>query len=141
MAGTPQLMSFHTPDNSTPLPHAQPFVTTHGTQHVQGTGTTLQPQDEYELSWMGNNPLHFVHIICSPDTHLSQADTLAIPTVTHDDDKSTTPTIRTSGGAVGGDRAAELHEEGTDALTTRDPNPQPISLARSNLSRRSHDKD
>jgi hypothetical protein len=35
----------------------------------------------------------------------------------------------------------EPHEVGTDTLTTGHPDPRPISLARSNLSRCSHDED
>jgi hypothetical protein len=59
----------------------------------------------------------------------------------HDDNKSTTPVVRTGGGTAGGDRKVELHEAGTDTLTTGHPDPQPILPARSNLSRRSHDED
>jgi hypothetical protein len=134
-------MSFHLTENPTSLPHSQPFVTGDGTQHVQRTGTTLQPQDKYKLSWSGNNPPHFICIVSNGDTPLSWANTLAIPTAVHDDDESTMPTVRTSGKATGGDRAVELHEVGADSLTTRHPNPQPILLARSNLSQCSHDKD
>jgi hypothetical protein len=64
-----------------------------------------------------------------------------IPPAMHDDDKSTMPVVHTSGGAKGGDRKVELHEAGADTLTTGHPNPWPISPARSNISRRSHDED
>jgi hypothetical protein len=59
----------------------------------------------------------------------------------HDDDKTTTPTVHTSGRTAGGDREVEPYEEGADTLAARHPDPQPISLARSNLSRCSHDED
>jgi hypothetical protein len=72
-------------------------------QHVQGTGTTTQPQDEYKLSWLGNDPPHFVCVVHSTNTQHDWADTLVIPTAPHDDDKSTTPTVCTSGRVVGGD--------------------------------------
>jgi hypothetical protein len=64
---------------------------------------TPRPQDEYELSWEGNNPLHFVHIVSHGDTPLSWTNTLAIPTLLHDDNKLTMPTVYTSGGTTGGD--------------------------------------
>jgi Chromo (CHRromatin Organisation MOdifier) domain len=66
----PQLMSFHTTENPTSLPHSRPFVTGNGMQHVQGTGTTPWPQDEYKLSWSGNNPPHFIHVISNGNTPL-----------------------------------------------------------------------
>jgi hypothetical protein len=78
-------------------------------QHVQRTGTTPQPQDKYELSWSGNDPPHFVHVVHA-DAPLSRPNTLTIPTVPHDDDKSTTPVVRSSGGTAGGDREVEPHE-------------------------------
>jgi hypothetical protein len=64
---------------------------------------TMWPQDEYELSWLGNDPPHFIHIVHSTNTQHNQADTLAIPAMPHDNDESTTPTVHTSGGVVGGD--------------------------------------
>jgi hypothetical protein len=133
MAVTPQLMS--SPISTHPTSsYSRPFVTTNnGTQHVQGTGTTPRPQDEYELSWTGNDPPHFVHIVHADPT-LSQPKTLAIPATTYDNDESTTPVVRPSGGTTGGDRAVEPHAEGADTLTTRHPDPQPVSLAQSNLS-------
>jgi hypothetical protein len=103
-------------------------------QHVQGTGTTLQPQDKYELSWLGNDPPHFVRVVHHANASLSQPDTLTIPPTTHDNNESTMPVVRTSGRTEGGDRKVELHEVGTDTLTTGHPNPWPISPARSNLS-------
>jgi hypothetical protein len=51
------------------------------------------------------------------------------------------PIVRTSGRAEGGDRKVEPHEVGTDTLAPGHPNPQPVSPARSNISRRSHDED
>jgi hypothetical protein len=92
---------------------------------------TLWPQDEYELSWLGNDPLHFIHVVSNGNTPLSRTNTLVIPVTAHDDDESTTPTVHTSGGAMGGDRAVKLHEDRTDTLTARHPNPWPISPARS----------
>jgi Chromo (CHRromatin Organisation MOdifier) domain len=127
----PQLMSSHLSNNSTT---SRPFVTNNGMQHVQRTGTTPQPEDEYELSWSGNDPPHFICVVTRADTALSWPDTLAVPTVTHNDNKSTMPTIRTSGGATGGDREVEQYEVGTDTLTARHPDPRPVSLARSHLS-------
>jgi hypothetical protein len=109
-------------------------------QHVQGTGTTPWPTDEYELNWSGNDPPHFVHVVHA-DTHLSQPDALTIPPMTHDDDKSTTPIVRTSGRAEGENRTVEPHEAGADTLAPGHPDPQPVSLARSNVSRHSHDED
>jgi hypothetical protein len=136
----PQLMSSDFPTYSTSS--SRPFVTTNnGMQHVQGTGTTPQPQDEYELSWMGMDPPNFVCVVCSTDTHLSRPNTLAIPPATHDNDESTTPVVCTSGGAAGGDRTTEPDEARADTLTPRHPAPRPISPARSNLSQRSHDED
>jgi hypothetical protein len=134
-------MSFHITENPTSLPYSQPFVTGNGMQHVQRTGTTPQPQDKYELSWLGNNPPHFVHVISNGNTPLSWTNALAIPAASNDDDKSTMPTVHTSGGTTGGDRATELHEGRVDTLAARHPNPQPVSPARSNLSRCSHDED
>jgi hypothetical protein len=64
-----------------------------------------------------------------------------IPPVTYDDDESAMPIVHSSGGTTGGNRKVELHEVGADALTTGHPNPQPISPARSHLSRCSHDED
>jgi Chromo (CHRromatin Organisation MOdifier) domain len=129
----PQLMSSHTPLHPT-TSYLQPFVTGNGTQHVQRTGTTPWPQDEYELSWMGNDPPHFICIVCNADAPLSGTNALAIPTATHDDDESTMPTVYTSGRAMGGDRAVELHEVGADSLAARHPDPWPILPARSNVS-------
>jgi hypothetical protein len=127
--------------NTPTLPtQSQPFITGNGTQHVQGTGMTPWPQDKYELSWSGNDPSHFVHIVHA-NAPLSRPDTLMIPTVMHDDDKSTTPVVHSGGRTAGGDRKVEPHEVGTDTLTTRHPDPQPISPARSNLSRRGDDED
>jgi hypothetical protein len=102
---------------------------------------TPRPQDEYELDWSGNDPPHFVCVVHHANAHLHGPDALTIPPMTHDDDKSTTPVVRTGGGAAGGDRAVEPHEAGVDTLTTRHPDPWPISLARSNISRRSHNED
>jgi Chromo (CHRromatin Organisation MOdifier) domain len=138
---TPQLMSFCITENPTSLPYSQPFVTSDGMQHVQRTGMTLWPQDEYKLSWEGNDPPHFIRVVSHGNTPLSQTNALVIPAPMHDDDKSTMPTVRTGGGTTGGDQQVKPHEEGTDTLTTRHPNPWPISLARSNLSRHSHDED
>jgi hypothetical protein len=135
----PQLMSSSFPTHSTPS-SSRPFVTNNGTQHVQRTGTTLGPQDEYELSWTGNNPPHFICVIHA-DAYLGRPDTLTIPPTTHDDDESTTPVVRTGGGTEGGNREAEPHEAGTDTLTTGHPDPWPLLLARSDVSRRSHDED
>jgi Chromo (CHRromatin Organisation MOdifier) domain len=129
----PQLMSFHILNNPTTLPYSQLFVTGDSTQHVQGTGTTPQPQDEYELSWEGRNPPHFIHIVSCGNTPLSQTNALAISAVMHDDDKSATPTVCTSDRATGGDREVKPHKVGTDTLTTRHPDPWPISPAQSNL--------
>jgi hypothetical protein len=140
IAETPQLMSLRPTNNSTP-PHSRPFVTNNGLQHVQGAGTTPWPQDEYELDWLGNDPPHFICIIHHADSPLSWPNTLAIPPVTHDNDKSATPTVCTSGGATGGNRKVEPHEAGADTLAARHPDPQPVSPARSNLSQRSHDED
>jgi Integrase zinc binding domain/Chromo (CHRromatin Organisation MOdifier) domain len=141
-ATTPQLMSSRLPTNSTlPTTQAQPFVTNNGTQHVQGTGMTPWPQDEYELSWSGNNPPHFVHIVHHADVSLSWPDALAIPPTTHDDNESTTPVVHTGGRTAGGDRKVELHEAGTDTLTAGHPDPRPILPARSNLSQHSHNED
>jgi Chromo (CHRromatin Organisation MOdifier) domain len=140
VAVTPQLMSSHFSNTPTLPTQSRPFVTGDGTQHVQRTGMTPWPQDEYELSWSGNNPLHFVHVVHA-DAPLSRPDALTIPTATHDDDKSTTPVVRSGGGTAGGDRKVKPHEAGTDTLTTRHPDPQPISLARSNLSQCGDDED
>jgi hypothetical protein len=137
MTEIPQLMSSSFPTQ--PTSSSRPFVTiSHGTQHVQGT--TPRPQDEYELSWMGNDPPHFVRVVHA-DASLSRPDTLTIPPATHDDDESTTPIVRTSGRVEGGNRKVEPHEAGADTLTTGYPDPRPVSLARSNLSRRGHDED
>jgi Chromo (CHRromatin Organisation MOdifier) domain len=142
LAVTPQLMSSRLPTNSTlPTLQAQPFITNHGMQHVQGTGTTPRPQDEYELSWSGNDPPHFVCVVHHADTPLSGPDALTIPPTMYDNDELTTPIVRTGGGTEGGDRKVKPHEAGTDTLTTRHPDPWPISLARSNLSQHSHDED
>jgi Integrase zinc binding domain/Chromo (CHRromatin Organisation MOdifier) domain len=141
-ATNPQLMSSRLPTNST-LPTAQtrPFVTSHGMQHVQGTGMTPWPQDKYKLSWLGNDPPHFVCIVHHANTPLGGPNALTIPPTTYDDNESTTPIVRTGGGTAGGDRTVEPHEAGTDTLTTRHPNPWPISPAQSNLSQHSHDED
>jgi hypothetical protein len=72
-------------------------------QHVQRAGTTPWPKDKYELSWEGNNPSHFVCIVSNGDTPLSWTNTLAIPTVANDNDKSAMPTVCTSSRAMGGD--------------------------------------
>jgi Chromo (CHRromatin Organisation MOdifier) domain len=136
----PQLMSSRLSNNPTLLPQARSFVTTDGTQHVQGTGTTPWPQDEYELSWTGNDPPHFVRVVHA-DASISRPDTLTIPPATHDDNKSTTPVVCTSGGTAGGDRTTEPHEARTDTLAPRHPNPQPVSLARSHVLQCSHDED
>jgi hypothetical protein len=101
---------------------------------------TPWPQDEYELSWSGNDPPHFMHVVHT-DPPLSWPDALTIPPTMHDDDESATPIVRASGGTTGGDRTVEPHEVGTDTLATGHPDPWPISPARSNLSRRSHDED
>jgi Chromo (CHRromatin Organisation MOdifier) domain len=138
---TPQLMSSPFSTHHTATSSSRPFITTNGMQHVQGTGTTPWPQDEYELDWSGNDPPHFVHVVHHTDAHLRGPDALTIPPTMHDDDESTTPVVRTSGGAAGGDRVVELHEAGADTLTTRHPDPRPILPARSNLSRCSHDED
>jgi hypothetical protein len=130
----PQLMSFHLTENPTSLPYSQPFIIGDSTQHIQGTGTTPWPQDEYKLSWSGNDPPHFIHIISHGDTPLSWTNALAIPAQAHDDDESAMPTVCTSGGAAGGDREAEPHEGRADTLTVRNPEPWPISLARSHVS-------
>jgi Chromo (CHRromatin Organisation MOdifier) domain len=137
-AVVPQLMYPHLSNNSTP---SRPFVTNNGTQHVQRTGTTPRPEDEYELSWSGNDPLHFIHVVTRTNTSLSRPDALEVPPAMHDDDESTTPTIRTGGGTTGGDREVKPHEVGTDTLTARHPDPRPVSPARSHLSRCSHDED
>jgi Chromo (CHRromatin Organisation MOdifier) domain len=134
VAVTPQLMSSHLSNNPTLPTQSRPFVTGNGTQHVQGTGMTPRPKNEYELSWMGNNPPHFVHIISHTNATLSRPNALTIPPAMHDDDESATPIVRTSGRAARGDRKVEPHEVGTDTLTTGHPDPWPISLARSNLS-------
>jgi Chromo (CHRromatin Organisation MOdifier) domain len=134
----PQLMSSGLPTHSTSLSH--PFVTNNGTQHVQRTGTTPWPPDEYKLSWSGNDPPHFVCIVHA-NTGLSRPDALTIPPPTHDDDESTMPVVRTSGGTERGNRKVEPHEAGTDTLTPRHPDPRPILPARSNISRCSHDED
>jgi hypothetical protein len=109
-------------------------------QHVQGTGMTSRPTDEYELNWLGNDPPHFIRIVHA-DAHLSRPDTLVIPPTTHDDNESATPVVRTSGGAEGGNRMVEPHEAGADTLAPGHPDPWPVSPARSNVSRRSHDED
>jgi hypothetical protein len=134
----PQLMSSSFPIHSTPS--SRPFVT-NGPQHVQRTGTTSRPQDEYELSWTGMDPPNFVRIVCSANTHLSWPNTLTIPPTTHDDDESTTPVVCTSGGAAGGDRTSESDATGANTLTTGHPDPWPVSPARSNVSQHSHDED
>jgi hypothetical protein len=109
-------------------------------QHVQGTGTTLWPQDKYKLSWSGNDPPHFVHIIHA-NPPLSQPNALTIPPTPHDNNESTMPVVHSSGRTMGGDRTVEPHEVGADTLTARHPDPRPVLPARSNLSRRSHDED
>jgi hypothetical protein len=135
-------MSSHLPTTSTTsTSQSRPFVTSNGPQHVQRTGTTPQPQDEYELNWSGNDPPHFICIVHCANAHLSGPDTLMIPPTTYDDNESTTPIVCAGGGTTGGDRKVEPHEVGTDTLTTGHPNPRPISPARSNLSRCSHDED
>jgi hypothetical protein len=137
----PQPMSSHLPIYSTPPPtQSRPFVTGNGMQHVQGTGMTPWPTNEYELDWSGNDPPHFICVVHA-NTRLSRPDALAIPPTMHDDDESTTPVVRTSGGAEGGNRMVESHEAGADTLTPGHPDPQPISPARSNVSRHSHDED
>jgi Chromo (CHRromatin Organisation MOdifier) domain len=139
---TPQLMSSHLPIYSTPpTTQSRPFITNNGMQHVQRTGTTLRPQDEYELDWLGNDPPHFVHVIHHTDAPLRRPNALTIPPMTHDDDESTTPIVRTSGGTEGGDRKVEPHEAGTDTLAPGHPDPWPVSPARSNVSQCSHDAD
>jgi hypothetical protein len=137
----PQLMSFRITEDPTSLSYSQLFVTGDSMQHVQRTGMTLWPQDKYKLSWMGNDPLHFVRVISSGDTPLSWTNTLVIPTAAHDNDKSTMPTVCTGGGATGGDREVEPYEGGADALSTRHPTPQPVSPAQSNRSQHSYDED
>jgi hypothetical protein len=137
----PQLMSFCLTENPTSLPYSQPFVIGDSMQHVQGTGMTPQPQDEYKLSWLGNDPPHFICIISYGNTPLSQTNTLAIPTQVHNDDKSAMPTVHTSGRAAGGDQEAEPHEGRADTLTVRNPEPWPISLARNHVLQCSHDED
>jgi hypothetical protein len=102
---------------------------------------TPWPQDEYELSWLGNDPPHFVHIVHHADAPLSQPNALTIPPLMHDNDESTTPIVHSSGGAASGDRETEPYEMGADTLTTRHPDPWPVSLARSNLLQCSHDED
>jgi Chromo (CHRromatin Organisation MOdifier) domain len=129
---TPQLMSSDFPTHNTSS--SRPFVTYNGTQPVQGTGTTPRPQDEYELSWTGMDPPNFVRVVHHADTNLSRPDALTIPPATNDDDKSTTPIVRTSSGAAGGDRAPEPDEARTDTLAPRHPDPRPVSPARSNVS-------
>jgi hypothetical protein len=138
---TPQLMSSRLSNNSTLPTLTRPFITSNDTQHVQRTGTTPQPEDEYELCWSGNDPPHFVRVVTSTDAPLSRPDTLALPPAVHDNDKSAMPTVRTSGRAMGGNREVELHEAGADTLAARDTEPRPVSLARSHLSRCSHDED
>jgi Chromo (CHRromatin Organisation MOdifier) domain len=96
----PQLMSSGFPTHSTSS--SRPFVTSNGPQHVQRTGTTPRPQDEYELSWTGNDPLHFICVVHT-DASISRPDALTIPPTMHDDDESTTPIVRTSGGTAGRD--------------------------------------
>jgi Zinc knuckle len=110
-------------------------------QSVQGTGTTPRPQDKYELSWMGMDPPNFVRVVRCANTHLSQPNTLTIPPTTNDNDESTTPVVRTSGGAAGGDRTPEPDAMGADTLAPRHPDPRPVSPARGNISRCSHDED
>jgi hypothetical protein len=100
---TPQLMSSRLSNNSTLPTQSQPFVTGDGTQHVQGTGTTPWPQDKYELNWLGNDPPHFIHIVHHADASLGWPNALMIPPVTHDNDESTMPIVRPSGGTTGGD--------------------------------------
>jgi hypothetical protein len=119
---------------------SRPFVTYNGTQSVQGAGTTPRPQDEYELSWTGMDPLNFVRVVRA-DAHVSRPDTLTIPPATNDDDESTTPIVRTSGGAAGGDRTPEPDAARTDTLDPRHPDPWPVSPARGNVSQRGHDED
>jgi Chromo (CHRromatin Organisation MOdifier) domain len=135
---TPQLMSSGIPTHFTSS--SRPFIN-NGAQHVPRTGTTPRPQDEYELSWVGMDPPHFVRVVHCADTHLGRPDTLTIPPMTNDDDESTTPIVRTSGGATGGDRTAESDATGADTLAPRHPDPWPISPARSNVLRRGHDED
>jgi Chromo (CHRromatin Organisation MOdifier) domain len=135
---TPQLMSSGIPTHSTSS--SRPFIH-NGAQHVLRTGTTLWPQDKYELSWVGMDPLYFVCVVRSANTHLSRPDTLTIPPTTNDDDESTMPVVRTSGGTPGGDRMAESDATGADTLAPRHPDPRPVSPARSNVSRRGHDED
>jgi hypothetical protein len=94
---------------------------------------TPQPQDEYELSWSGNDPPHFICVVHA-DAGLSRPDALTIPPPTHDDDESAMPIVRTSGGAEGGNRKVEPHEAGTDTLAPGHPDTRPVSLARSNVS-------
>jgi hypothetical protein len=133
MTETPQLMSSGLPTHSTSS--SRPFVTTNnGMQHVQGTGTTLWPQDEYELSWSGMDPPHFIRVVHRTDANLGRPDALTISPTTHDDDESTTPVVRTSGRVEGGDRKVEPHEAGADTLAPRHPDPWPVSLVRSNIS-------
>jgi Chromo (CHRromatin Organisation MOdifier) domain len=127
----PQLMSSGFPTHSTSS--SRPFITNNGPQHVLRTGTTPWPQDEYKLSWTGNNPPHFIRVVHA-DAGLSRPDALTIPPPTHDDDESTTPVVRTSGGAMGGNRKVEPHEAGTDTLAPGHPDPWPVSPARSNVS-------
>jgi hypothetical protein len=138
MTEIPQLMSSDFPTHNTSS--SRPFVTYNGSQSVQGTGTTPRPQDEYELSWTGMDPPNFVRVIRA-DAHLSRPDTLTIPPETNDDDESTMPIVRTSGGVAGGDRAPEPDAARADTLAPRHPDPRPISPTRSNLSRRGHDED
>jgi Chromo (CHRromatin Organisation MOdifier) domain len=140
IAVNPQPMSSRLSDNSTSFTSSRPFVTGNGTQHVQGTGTTPQPQDEYELDWSGNDPPHFVRVVHA-NAHLSWPNALTIPPMTHDDDESTTPVVRTSGRVEGRNQTVEPHEAGADTLTPGHPNPQPVSPARSNVTRHSHDED
>jgi hypothetical protein len=94
---------------------------------------TPQPQDKYELSWLGNDPPHFVHIIHA-DAPLHGPNALMIPPTTYDNDESAMPIVCASGRTEGGDRMIEPHAVGADTLTTGHPDPRPISPARSNLS-------
>jgi hypothetical protein len=96
--------------------------------------------DEYKLNWSGNDPPHFVCVVHA-DAHLSRPDALAISPTMYDDDESTMPVVCTSGGVEGRNRTVEPHEAGADTLAPGHPDPRPVSPARSNVSRRSHDED
>jgi hypothetical protein len=87
------------------------------------------------------DPPNFVCVVRGTDTNLSWPDTITIPPTMNDDNESTTPIVRTSGGAEGGDRVPKPDAARTDTLAPRHPDPRPVSPARSNVLQRGYDED